>query len=256
LFGDDLPPKSAGPEVVEEGRYGPADGGGHMVPAGAAQGNARRYFVTTKKDCDENDADATCVKNVHFAVDLVEVACLSSMKNDDIAHLQQAFNVLLKANMFDNPRLVAPGRNPNQFYCKEYGDQEQVLGRSLQEAFQNRSYKFGAYAPFIGLSQKVTMGEGGRMFQEASAVARYFNREIEYKQSPRAPDVRVPLLDADGRRPNIAGVPVRDLNHPLDEGTLKQVKTAIEDKGTFHVEYRIVKPETVTSKSKSRKFVP
>ena len=210
LFEIDPAEEDPGHAIVQAGTYGPADLGGHNRPALPQSTNSKDFFVTVKKNCDDNDPDADRVPRSQYCVRLTEVGAnpvafvLSLLKGsnstewladqEQINHLNQAFNAIMKSSMLS--ALHALGRSLRKFLCAS-DKQESMLGDAFVKVFANPMM---SYAPLIGLMQFIRFCEGGNVFVEASECVNYFDREHFYKAPyNQAPPKRVPLLDVQAR---------------------------------------------------------
>jgi hypothetical protein len=174
---DALAEKQGGHAVVKAGVYGPEDPGGHNVPAPKKASIFKDFFVSFKKNSDNEEKDRW-ISGSFFCVRLTFLCSLSVAKNlallkngssnekleglKDIQVLNQMFDVFLKHQLFTSLR--APGKNPNRFFF-EADKQENILGSALQRVFQNDRK---TYAPFVGLTQQIRFGEDGNVYFEAN----------------------------------------------------------------------------------------
>ena len=249
----DQEPQDIPSQSIEIGKYGLADDGQHDGSLAPIKRNAKLYFVTVKKECDEDDDDAERVKNAHFAVELTEVGQIDTadilkghLDTEQMSSMQQAFSIIIRSGMLGNSRLINFTKRPGQFYLKDpQGDlEEKVCGRALLEALQNtiRGGLFKTYTPLVGLATSICIGQNGHLFQEASAVATFVNRSHKPLQNPRKETLqKVSLIQENPH--TIAGVPVRDLHRPLDDDLLKRIEDGIKRLELFHVEYTNNDPE-------------
>jgi len=213
----DQEPQDIPSQSIEIGKYGLADDGQHDGSLAPIKRNAKLYFVTVKKECDEDDDDAERVKNAHFAVELTEVGQIDTadilkghLDTEQMSSMQQAFSIIIRSGMLGNSRLINFTKRPGQFYLKDpQGDlEEKVCGRALLEALQNtiRGGLFKTYTPLVGLATSICIGQNGHLFQEASAVATFVNRSHKPLQNPRKETLQKVALIQENPH-TIAGVP-------------------------------------------------